>query len=190
MQASFSLERILHAPKPSLIAVREIAAADSFIPALLAELAVRGEPCGVIVANNRLDVYAIGAAAARVGESRVAALQKIFIVRAETCQQLHGCLQRLLTKPLRFRFLFVLGFLEPFYDEDIRFARAGWLLTDSLRHMRLLTGRGATLIVTLDPPPAHSARLPFLAWVQQRVDVCVNPETPALDAPLQPGLEL
>lgn len=190
MLVSSSLVQILQTPTPLLIAVREHAALDASIPQVLAELALRGEACGVIVAHNRLHAYAIGDAAVLAGGTRDAALRQIFILRAETCQQLHGALRRLETKPLRFRFLFVLGLLAPFYDEDIRFARAEWLLIDSLRLLRLLSRQGAHLIVTLAPPPSASPREKFLSLVQQRVDLVLQPEIPVLETFNQPKLEM
>lgn len=175
--------------KPSLIAVRESARHESPIPQILAQLALHGEACGVIVAHNRFDVYRIGDAAAEQGGTRDAALRQIFILRAETCQQMHGCLKRLVTRPLRFRFFFLLGMLEPFYDEEIRYTRAEWLLADSLRQMRRLAERGAHLLLTLAPPPTP-ARSGFLRLVQQSADLALDLEAPALTAPLQPELEL
>lgn len=190
MQASLSVAQILQAPTPALIALCENTPRTSAIPEILAQLALRGEPCGVLVAHNRFDVYAIGNAVVRANGSREAALKQIDIVRAETGPQLHGCLRRLANKPPRFRFLFVLGLLEPFYDEDLRPARAEWLLNDSLRQLQGLSAHGAHLIVTLAPPPNPSPRARFLRLVQQHVDLVIPPQGPALENPIQPKLEL
>ena len=178
-----------HASQASIVAVNaprvEI---DAPLANALANLACQGEHIAVIIADNRLNVYAIGEAIEQQGGDRDNALQFIFILRAETCQQVHGCLKRLAAQPARFRILFLLGALEPFYDDDIRYPRAEWLLNDALRYARMLAERGMLVVMTITPPPTP-ARNAFVELANAASNQVVTLETRRLLAPQQGRLE-
>ena len=161
---------------------------DASLVNTLANLALQGERVAVIIADNRLNVYAIGEAIEQQGGERERALQFIFILRAETCQQVHGCLKRLSAQPSRFRILFLLGALEPFYDEDIRYPRAEWLLNDTLRYARILSERGMFVVMTITPPPTPARNI-FVELVNAASNQIVTLETPRLLVPKQGRLE-
>lgn len=138
----------------------------------LAHLAIRGERCGVIIANNRFDVVLLADAIEQLGGERDLALQRIYVMRAETCAQVRGCLRRLATHSPEFRVLMLIGFLEPFYDEDIRFARAQWLLTDALQQLGRIAARGVSVLVTVSPSPTAN-RKGFMKLVQDAADLAL-----------------
>ncbi len=161
---------------------------DASLANTLANFACQGERVAVILANNQLNVYTIGEAIEQQGGERESALQYIFILRAETCQQVHGCLKRLAAQPARFRILFLLGALEPFYDEDIRYPRAEWLLNDTLRYARILAERGMLVVMTITPPPTPS-RNAFVELAHATSNQVITLETPRLLVPQQGRLE-
>ena len=158
----------------------------------LAFHSARGERIGVIVGNNRLDVRAIAQLAQRHGLDPRPILARIDMSRAETCHQLHQCIATLSDEQVKaWHALYVLGFMENFYDETPKEHEAKWLLVQSLKKLHELTRRGLLILLTLSAPK-QKGREHFLQLVAQRVDVYqeISETVPQLAPPRQLALEM
>ncbi len=157
---------------PQVIAVK---ASESFFQAKiipsLAFHAARGERVGVIVGNNRLDVRAIAQLAHKHKLDPRPLLARIELSRAETCHQLYQCIAALSDEQIHtWHALYVIGFMENFYDETPKEHEAKWLLVQSLNKLHELARRGLLILLTLSAPK-RKGREHFLQLVAQRVDV-------------------
>ncbi len=178
---------------PQLVAVK---ASETFfqtkiIPSL-AFHAARGERVGVIVGNNRLDVHAIAQLAHKHKLDPRPILSRIELSRAETCHQLYQCIATLSDEQIStWHALYVLGFMENFYDETPKEHEAKWLLVQSLKKLRELASRGLLILLTLSAPK-QKGREHFLQLVAQRVDVYqeISETVPQLAPPRQLALEM
>lgn len=158
----------------------------------LAFHAARGERVGVIVGNNRFDVRAIAQLARRHKLDPRPLLARIELSRAETCHQLYQCIATLSDEQINaWHALYVLGFMENFYDETPKEHEAKWLLVQSLKTLRELASRGLLILLTLSEPK-QKGREHFLQVVAQRVDVYqeISETTPQLAPPRQLALEM
>jgi hypothetical protein len=128
--------------------------------------ASRGERLGVIVGDNRLNDYAIARLARGRGFDPSAVLAQIEFSRPFTCHQLHHCVLDLVGERIdAWRALYVLGLLDTFWDEDIRYAEAMQLLGEILVRLRQIAAQNRSVLVTLSLPPAETTRRDMIARV-------------------------
>ena len=134
--------------------------------------AARGERLGVVVGDNRLNGYALARLARRYGFDPSALLAQIEFSRPFTCHQLHhGVVDLVPEKASTWRALYVLGLLETFWDEDIRYPIAARLLDEILSRLRWLARQNLPVLVTVSPPPKETARQEFITRVLHAADV-------------------
>lgn len=144
--------------------------------------AARGEPLGLIVGDNRFDVYALARLARGSGFDPSALLARIEFSRPFTCHQLHhGVLNLVEARANAWSALYVLGLLETFYDEDIRYGDAAQLLQEILIQLRQIASQGLSVLVTLSPPPKETARQAFIARVIDAADAYWQPSPKAIE---------
>lgn len=177
---------------PQLVA---FAATESFarphIVRALGTHAARGERAGVILGSNRLDVRGIARWARQHRLDPRPLLARVDISRAETCHQLAECIATLSPAQQRtWRALYVIGFLETFYDETPDYHEARWLLHQTLRRLKTLAANGLPVLITVSAPQT-AARANFMQEVSLRADVYwqANEQAPRLHAPRQLALE-
>ncbi|OQY99686.1 MAG: hypothetical protein B6D41_01260 [Chloroflexi bacterium UTCFX4] len=173
-----------------------VKASESFFQAKiipsLAFHAARGERIGLIVGNNRLDVRALAQLAHEHNLDPRPLLARIELSRAETCHQLFQCIATLSDEQINaWHALYVLDFMENFYDETPKEHEAKWLLIQSLKKLRELASRGLLILLTLSTPK-QKGREHFLQLVAQRVDVYqeFSETIPQLAPPRQLALEM
>jgi hypothetical protein len=138
--------------------------------------ASRGERLGVIVGDNRLNDYALARLARGRGFDPSAVLAQIEFSRPFTCHQLHHCVLDLVGERIdTWRALYVLGLLDTFWDEDIRYAEATQLLGDILARLRQIAAQNRSVLVTLSLPPAETTRQDMIARVLNAADAYWQP---------------
>lgn len=176
---------------PQLVALE---ASETFthahIPHALARHAARGERVGVILGNNRLDVRGMARWARRQQFDPRPLLARVDVSRAETCHQLAERIATLSPEQQRaWCALYIVGFLETFYDETPAYHEACWLLHQTLAHLTTLVANGLPVLLIVSAPPTKT-RGAFLQDVARRADVFWQaPEAlPRLDAPRQLAL--
>ena len=133
------------------------AAPDSVIHPLviqsLAQRAERDECVGVILGNNRFELYALLRLAHDHGFNAERVLAQIQISRAFTCHQLHHRVLTLDREPTQqWRALYVLGLLDTFYDESVPYHEAARLLNDTLTQLKQIARSGLPVLVTFSVP--------------------------------------
>ena len=144
--------------------------------------ASRGERLGVIVGDNRLNEYAMARLARARGFDPSAVLAQIEFSRPFTCHQLHhGVLDLVGERIGEWRALYVLGLLETFWDEDIRYAEATHLLGQVLARLSQIAAQNRSVLVTLSPPPAETTRLELIARVLDAADAYWQPSPRAVE---------
>lgn len=192
-QSLILIEGVNPSTSPQVVAV---AAPESFFQSKiiqsLAFHAARGERIGVIVGNNRLDVRAIARLAQRHGIDPRPILARIDLSRAETCHQLHQTIKDLpVTKHAEWSALFLVGFMDNFYDETPKYYEVKWLLVKSLNLLKTIAANGLPVLV-LCSAPKHKGREHLMQLVAQRVDVYreFSEAIPQLAAPRQLALEM
>ena len=137
----------------------------------LAAHAARGERLGVLVGHNRLDVYGIARLVAEHGLDPAVILARIELSRAFTCHQLHRRIITLTERDAwRWSMLYVLGLLDTFYDEDVKYPEVSRLLVESLARLRQLAAAGLPVLVTASAPK-EPGRERLLGLVAERADV-------------------
>lgn len=176
---------------PQVVAVK---ASESFfqtkiIPSLAFHTA-RGERVGVIVGNNRLDVRAIAQLAHKHKLDPRPLLARIELSRAETCHQLYQALKDLpVTKQTEWSALYLVGFMDTFYDETPKYYEVRWLLVKSLNLLKTIASNGLPVLI-LCSTPKQKGREHFMQLVTQRVDVYqeISETIPQLAPPRQLAL--
>jgi hypothetical protein len=144
--------------------------------------ASRGERLGVIVGDNRLNEYAMARLARGQGFDPSAVLAQIEFSRPFTCHQLHHCLMNLVgERTSQWRALYVLGLLETFWDEDIRYVDALHLLGEILTRLRQIAAQKRSVLVTVSPPPKETTRQELIARVLDAADTYWQPSSPAVE---------
>jgi hypothetical protein len=134
--------------------------------------AARGERLGVVVGDNRLNGYALARLARRYGFDPSALLAQIEFSRPFTCHQLHHGVVDLVPERARtWRALYVLGLLETFWDEDIRYPIAARLLDEILSRLGQIAMQNLPVLVTVSPPPKETTRQEFITRVLRAADV-------------------
>ncbi len=132
--------------------------------------AVRGERVGVIVGDNRLDAYTLARRARVQGFDPVELLARVELSREFTCYQLHHCIATLdTTRTDHWSALYVLGYLDTFYDEDVKYPEARRLLRTGLTRLKAIAMSGLPILVTL-APPREPGREDFVDLVLHVVD--------------------
>lgn len=192
-QSLILFEGVNLSPSSQVVAV---AAPESFFQSKiiqsLAFHAARGDRIGVIVGNNRLDVRAIARLAQRHGFDPRPILARIDLSRAETCHQLHQAIKDLpALKRTEWRALYLVGFMDNFYDETPKYHEAKRLLVKTLELLQGIASDGLPALV-LCSAPKQKGREHFLQVVAQRVDVYreFSEATSQLAAPRQLALEM
>lgn len=138
--------------------------------------ASRGERLGVVVGDNRLNAYALARWARGYGFDPSALLARIEFSRPFTCHQLHHAVLDLVGERIHaWRALYVLGLLETFWDEDIRYAEATRRLEQVLSRLRQIAAQNRSVLVTLSPPPKETTRQELIARVLRAADVYWQP---------------
>ncbi len=144
----------------------------------------RGESIAAIIGDNRFDLYALARLAKALGLPPDQVLTRIELSRAFTCHQFHRRACTLLpSRVQKWRGLYVLGLLDTFCDEEVRYAEAARLLAETLRHLKRLAAAGLPVLITLSQPSVPG-RAGLIAIVQESVDVyrVLAPDDPS---PLQ-----
>ncbi len=153
-----------------LIAIR---GAESHAPVIqaLARWTVRGQRLGVIIGDNRFDLYALAQHVRRHGLAPQPILARIELSRAFTCHQIH---RRILTLDIArthgWAALAILGLLDLFYDEDVAYPESRRLLGEILAHLRALAAAGLPVLVTV-APPHKPGRERLLLQVAEQVEL-------------------
>lgn len=138
--------------------------------------ASRGEQLGVIVGDNRFDEIALARLARGRGFNPSALLARIEFSRPFTCHQLHHCVLNLVEERANdWRALYVLGLLETFWDEDIRYADVTRLLNEILTRLRQMAVQGLSVLVTISPSPKETTRQEFITRVIHAADAYWQP---------------
>lgn len=144
--------------------------------------ASRREQLGLIVGDNRFSAYALARLARGRGFDPSALLARIEFSRPFTCHQLHhGVLNLVEERTNEWGALYVLGLLETFYDEDIRYGDATRLLQEILIQLRQIASQGLSILVTISPPPKETTRKEFIARVIRAADAYWQPSPEAIE---------
>jgi hypothetical protein len=109
----------------------------------LIALAGQGEHIAVIVADNHFEADEI---------ARNVPDELIKVARGETPHQVRRLVQRLLATRVSYSVVVVIGLLEPFYDEQVKWTVAQRLLTDTLQLLNELA-RSLCVLVLITPAP-------------------------------------
>ncbi len=158
----------------------------------LAVQAARGENVGVILGDNRFEIYALAQWAHAQQLDPRPLLAHIELSRTFTCHQLHRRVLTLDVTQLRcWSVLYVLGLLDTFYDEDVRHHEAARLLRECLDRLRAISTHGLPVLITVSPP-REPGREHFVGLVRTCVDLYreLDGAIPELDAPRQLALDL
>ena len=161
-------------PLPSKILVL-VGRSAELHPLVLQSLFLRarhGEQLAIVVGDNRLNVYALARLARAHGDSPSHLLSQIQFARSFTCHQLHDSI---LNFSLDCSALYVLGLLDPFYDEDIPVSTVARLLNGILARLRGIASQGLSILVTISPPPPATPRRELVARVLRAADVYWQP---------------
>jgi uncharacterized protein YgbK (DUF1537 family) len=144
---------------------------DAPLAQTLAGLANAGERIAVIVADNHFEAQEIA--------RRVRNKEHLRVARGETPHQVRHLVQRVQAAGGAYSIVVVIGLLEPFYDEQVRWTVAQHLLTDTLRVLQELSNTLRVLVV-ITPPPNETR--PYL---QEQIVTLVDYylEIPELPAP-------
>ena len=138
--------------------------------------ASRGERLGVIVGDNRLNEYALARLARGRGFDPSIVLAQIEFSRPFTCHQLHHCVLDLVGERTgEWRALYVLGLLETFWDEDIRYPEVLHLLGEILARLAQIAAQNRSVLVTVSPPPKETTRQELIARVLDAADAYWQP---------------
>lgn len=160
------------APPPTGLAavVATHAQLDPVLTQTLIALAAQGERIAVITADNHFDAAEI---ARRVDAAR------LHMARGETPHQVRTLVRRLHARRASYSVVVLVGLLTPFYDEQVKWTLARYLLADTLRLLQELAEHLQVLVV-LTPAP-HAAR----PWLHAQVRGAAERylELPALSAP-------
>ncbi len=133
--------------------------------------AARGDKLGVVIGDNRLDAYALARLARAYGFDPARLLAHIEFSRPFTGHQLHhGILNLAAAKASDWRVLYVLGLLETFWDEDIRYTEATRLLHKVLLRLQKIAAQGLSVLITISPPPKETTRVEFITRVLDAAD--------------------
>jgi hypothetical protein len=144
---------------------------DAPLTQTLVQLAKQGEHLAVIIADTHFDPVEI---ARQVNDA-----EHIKVARGETPHQVRHLVQRIRATHTSYSIAVVIGLLEPFYDEQVKWAVARSLLNDTLY---LLNELALTLCVLVVITPAPKPTRPYLqAQVVNAVDHFV--ELPVLADP-------
>lgn len=144
--------------------------------------AFRHEQLGVIVGDNRFDAYLFARFAKARGLDPSALLPQIQFSRPFTCHQLHHCILDLAGKGVSpWHALYVLGLLETFWDEDIRYRDATRLLNEILVRLRHIALQGLSVLVTVSLPPKETTRREFVMRVTRASDAYWEPMPGAVE---------
>lgn len=151
-----------------------LAAPDTAIhPRVIQSLAMRtqrGESVGVIIGHNRFALYTLTRWAHTHGFDPAALLDRIELSRAFTCYQLHRRILTLDAELLRrWRALYVLGLLDTFFDESVKYYEAARLLKDVLAQLKRIARTGLPVLITLSAPK-KPGRESFLKLVADGAD--------------------
>jgi hypothetical protein len=142
----------------------------------------RGERVGVIVGDNHLNAYTLARLARAHGFNPTTLLAQIEFSRPFTCHQLHHCIANLVAEKSReWSALYVLGLLDPFYDEDIRLPIVAQLLNDALARLRHIALQELSVLVTISPPPSETTRGELIARVLRAADAYWQPSPIAIN---------
>jgi hypothetical protein len=132
--------------------------------------AQRGERLGALIGDNRFDLYTLVRLAKARGLDPELLLGRIELSRAFTCHHLHrrACtLDPALVR--KWQALYVLGLLDTFYDESVKYHEAARLLGETLARLKQIAAMGLPIRVTLSPP-RHRGRESLVRVVQRAVD--------------------
>lgn len=148
---------------------------DESLLQTLITLLEQGELVAVIVADNRFDADAI---ARHVGQAQLK------VARGETPHQVRTLVRRLCSTRLAYSAVVLIGLLEPFYDEGVKWLVAQHLLGDTLRALSELAQTMRVLVLV--SPSLNVTRSYLKHQVVQAAAVYV--ELPALE-PAASGLQ-
>jgi hypothetical protein len=150
----------------------------------------RLDQLGILVGDNRFDAYTLARLGAAHGIDPWTLTAQVEVSRAFTCHQLHHRVTNLsIAKLFKWSALYVLGFLELFYDEDIAQEEARRLLVASLARLKELAAGGWPVLITMARPPSKSNRDAFVEMVVEASDAYWEPSTFALSEPVLQQLE-
>ena len=141
------------------------------LPALLAELAVRG-PLTVFDGGNRFPAYRIAHEIRRRSLDVKRVSERLFLRRAFTAHQIVHMLES--TQATRYP-LVLLDLLSTFQDDQIQPREAGRLLTVCLTHIQRLS-RSAPVALYLDPHTTEGKSFLLERLCQQADEIFSQPE--------------
>lgn len=150
---------------------------SNFLPALLAELSLRG-PLTVLDAGNRFPAYQITREIRKRSPQVREAAERLCLRRAFTAYQTVHLLE---STPVAAHPHILLNLLTPFQDAQIQAQEAARLLTQCLAHIERLSQR-APLAICLDAQPAGDFQR-----LNDRADQVFFPQ-PSAAQPSQPAL--
>jgi hypothetical protein len=137
----------------------------------LCAIVARSRRVGVVVGDNRFDEFRLARYARAQGLDPAAILQRIIFSRPFTCHQLHhGVLNLDAEKMKAWDAFYVLGLLDTFWDEDIRYPDAVRLLQEIIARLKQFALDGLPILVTLSPPPVETTRVQFITRVLAAAD--------------------
>lgn len=172
-QTLFVLAQALFAPGTTGFVALDAAHTriDAALTQILVQLANQGEQIAVIVADNQWNAADIARGLNNP--------EQIQVARGETPHQVRYLVQRLNRTGTAYSIAVVVGLLEPFYDEQVKWTLARHLLADTLR---LLNELALTLrvLVVVTPAPKPT-RLYLREQVARAADMSL--ELPALEPP-------
>lgn len=142
----------------------------------LITLAQNGHHIAVIVANNHFEADEI---------ARTVPQAQLKVARGETPHQVRHLVQRLLDTHTGYSVAVVIGLLEPFYDEQVKWQLARQLLTDTLALLNELA-RSLRVLVLITPAPTPTRPYLVAQLTQAAADYTELP-TPAQPKQLPKG---
>ncbi len=172
-----------------------LAAPNSVVhPRVIASLArygTRGERVGMLIGDNRFELYSLTRLAHRHGYDPGKLLRQIELSRAFTCHQLHRRVMTIdRTMIPRWRALYVLGLLDTFYDESVPASEAVHLLVSTMKRLQELKCYGLDILVTAARPkkPGREKLLEIIArYADEYVEYC-EPAVPVRTGASSPQL--
>jgi hypothetical protein len=136
----------------------------------LAARTQRGESIGVVLGDNRFELYGLVRLAQQHGDDPTTLLARVEVSRAFTCHHLH---RRVLslddTRLRRWRALYVLGLLDTFDDEAVSYSEAVRLLKETLAQLECIVAHGLPVLITI-ALPRQRGRVGFVGIVAQAAD--------------------
>lgn len=167
-------------PQKIIALLGDSAPIHSLILQSLCIRAARREHLALVIGDNHFDAYRLARLARAHGFDPAALLACIELSRPFTCYQLHHRIATLATRTHTYRALYVTGFLETFYDEDMRAPEAQHLVQKTLAHLKTIAAYGLPVLVTM-ALPKQRGRESFVELVKRAADAYWQPAPVVLE---------